>query len=43
MIWLILQAENADDWVISTGKTNSVRKFVTKAFEYVGVEIEFQG
>ena len=43
MMWLILQAENADDWVISTGKTNSVRQFVTKAFEYVGIEIEFQG
>tara|TARA_Y100001933_G_C18962055_1_gene548581 strand:+ start:556 stop:1632 length:1077 start_codon:yes stop_codon:yes gene_type:complete len=43
MMWLILQAENADDWVISTGKTNSVRQFVIEAFKYVGIEIEFQG
>ena len=28
MMWMILQAEKAEDWVIATGKTTSVREFV---------------
>ena len=43
IMWMILQAKKPDDWVIATGKTTSVRDFVTMAFEYVGVEIEFKG
>ncbi len=43
MMWLILQAKNPDDWVIATGKTNSVRDFLIKSFNYVGIEIEFSG
>jgi GDPmannose 4,6-dehydratase len=43
MMWMILQASKADDWVIATGKTNSVREFVRLAFKYLGVEIEFKG
>ena len=42
MMWMILQASKADDWVIATGKTNSVREFVRLAFKYL-VEIEFKG
>ena len=43
VMWMILQAEKADDWVISTGVTTSVRDFVRLAFEHVGIEIEFKG
>ena len=43
MMWMILQAEKAEDWVIATGKTTTVRDFVRMAFEYAGIEIEFQG
>ncbi len=43
MMWLILQSNEADDWVIATGKTHSIREFVIKCFEYVGVEITFKG
>ena len=43
MMWLILQAEYPDDWVIATGKTTSVRDFIKMAFEYVGIQIEFKG
>lgn len=43
VMWLILQANKGDDWVIATGKTNTVRDFVKLSFNYVGVEIEFTG
>ena len=43
MMWLILQANKPDDWVIATGKTSSVRNFIELAFKNVGVEIEFKG
>jgi GDPmannose 4,6-dehydratase len=43
MMWMILQAEEAEDWVIATGKTTSVRDFVKMAFNEVGIEIEFKG
>lgn len=43
MMWMLLQAEEAEDWVIATGVTTSVREFVRLAFEEVGVEIEFKG
>lgn len=43
MMWMILQAKEPEDWVIATGKTTSIRDFVTMAFEYVGVELEFSG
>ena len=42
-MWLILQHKHADDWVIATGKTNSVRDFVRMCFSYVGIELEFKG
>ena len=43
MMWMILQADVADDWVIATGETTSIRDFVKMAFNFVGVELEFQG
>ena len=43
MMWMILQADKADDWVIATGKTTSIRDFVIMAFKYVGIELEFVG
>lgn len=43
MMWLILQHEKAEDWVIATGKTTQVRDFVHLAFAYCGISLEFQG
>lgn len=43
MMWMILQADEAEDWVIATGKTTSVRDFVRMSFDEVGVKLEFKG
>jgi GDPmannose 4,6-dehydratase len=43
MMWLILQAEQPEDWVIATGVTTTVRDFVRLAFSEVGIELEFNG
>jgi len=43
MMWMILQAEEPEDWVIATGKTTTVREFVRMSFKEVGVELEFTG
>jgi GDPmannose 4,6-dehydratase len=43
MMWMILQADKAEDWVIATGVTTSVRDFVRLAFGEVGIELEFKG
>lgn len=43
MMWLILQAKEAEDWVIATGVTTEVRDFVKMAFNELGIEIEFRG
>jgi GDPmannose 4,6-dehydratase len=43
MMWMILQADVAEDWVIATGVTTTVREFVRLAFEEVGIEVEFKG
>ena len=42
-MWLILQQDVAEDYVIATGVTTSVRDFITMAFAEVGIEIEFTG
>lgn len=42
-MWLILQHEKPDDFVISTGAQISIRDFIIKAFKKIGVEIEFHG
>ena len=43
MMWMILQAEEPEDWVIATGKTNTVREFVRMSFGEVGIELQFKG
>jgi GDPmannose 4,6-dehydratase len=43
MMWMILQADEAEDWVIATGRTTTIRDFVKMAFDRIGVELEFSG
>ncbi len=43
MMWMILQAKKAEDWVIATGITTTVRDFVRMTFLHLGIEISFQG
>ncbi len=42
-MWMILQQEQPDDFVIATGEYYSVRDFATLAFHYVGIELDWQG
>ncbi len=42
-MWLILQQEKPEDYVIATGITTTVRDFVIMAFREIGVELEFKG
>ncbi len=42
-MYLILQQDKPDDYVIATGKTTEVREFVRMAFAEVGIELEFSG
>lgn len=42
-MWLMMQHHKADDFVIATGITTTVRDFVMKAFLRLGIELEFQG
>ena len=43
MMWMILQHDKAEDWVIATGKTTSIRDVVRMAFDCVGIQIDFIG
>jgi GDPmannose 4,6-dehydratase len=43
MMWMILQADEPEDWVIATGKTTTVREFVRMSFAEAGIELEFKG
>lgn len=42
-MWLMLQAEKPEDFVIATGVQHTVREFTTLAFRYAGMELEWQG
>lgn len=42
-MWLILQTDKPEDYVIATGEQHSVREFATLAFRNVGIDIEWQG
>ncbi|HEX8060204.1 MAG TPA: GDP-mannose 4,6-dehydratase [Cyclobacteriaceae bacterium] len=42
-MWRILQHDKADDFVIATGVTTTVREFIVKSFNCLGIEIEFRG
>ena len=43
MMWMILQADKPEDWVIATGITTTVRDFVKMAFAQVGIRLRFEG
>jgi len=43
MMWIMLQQDEPDDYVVGTGESHSVREFTEKAFEYVGIELEWIG
>lgn len=43
LMWKMLQQPEADDYVIATGETHTVRKFVEKSFACAGYELEWQG
>lgn len=42
-MWLILQNDKPEDFVIATGVQHSVREFATLAFHHAGIEVEWQG
>lgn len=42
-MWLMLQQEKPEDFVIATGEQHTVRGFCTLAFKYAGIELEWQG
>ena len=42
-MWLILQQEQPDDFVIATGQYHSVREFCSLAFKEVGIELTWEG
>jgi GDPmannose 4,6-dehydratase len=43
LMWMMLQQDKAEDFVIATGVTTTVRDFVRMAFQEVGIELEFVG
>ena len=43
LMWMMLQQDEAEDFVIATGVTTTVRDFVRMAFSEVGIELEFEG
>ena len=43
MMWMILQHDKPEDWVIATGRTTSIRDFVKMAFSHIGVTLSFKG
>ncbi|MBO5963848.1 MAG: GDP-mannose 4,6-dehydratase, partial [Bacteroidales bacterium] len=42
-MWLMLQYEKPEDFVIATGEAHSVREFCTLAFKYAGIELKWEG
>lgn len=42
-MWLILQQDQPEDYVIATGVTTTVRDFISMAFAQVGIELDFRG
>lgn len=42
-MWLMMQQDKPEDFVVATGVTTTVREFITKAFSEIGVELEFEG
>ena len=42
-MWMMLQQDKADDYVLATGETHTVREFVEKAFKNAGITIKWKG
>ncbi|MBR06543.1 MAG: GDP-mannose 4,6-dehydratase [Rickettsiales bacterium] len=42
-MWLMLQQDKPEDFVLATGETTTIRDFIRMAFEHIGVELEFKG
>jgi GDPmannose 4,6-dehydratase len=42
-MWMMLQLDDPDDFVVATGETHSVREFVEKAFGHIGVHLTWDG
>ena len=42
-MWLMLQQDKADDYVIATNETRTVREFVERAFKYVDIDVVWEG
>ncbi|MDR2649969.1 MAG: GDP-mannose 4,6-dehydratase [Clostridiales bacterium] len=42
-MWLMLQRENPDDYVVATGETHTIREFASMAFEKIGADIKWMG
>ena len=42
-MWLMLQADKPDDYVVATNETRTVREFCEVAFKELGIDLEFQG
>jgi GDPmannose 4,6-dehydratase len=42
-MWLMLQQEKPEDFIIATGESHSVREFVNLAFYHAGIELEWKG
>ena len=43
MMWMMLQQDQADDYVAATGEMHSVREFIEKSFSHVGITLDWQG
>jgi len=43
MMWLMLQHHQADDYVVGTGESHTVREFIEKSFAYAGIQLAWQG
>lgn len=43
MMWLMLQQDKPEDYVVGTGESHSVKEFLEEAFNYVGIELEWKG
>lgn len=42
-MWLMLQADKPDDYVVATNETRTVREFAQAAFKHVGIDVEWSG
>lgn len=42
-MWMMLQQDEPEDFVLATGVTTTIREFIKMAFEHVGVELKFEG